>query len=280
MGKKNPVEELLASVGELEKEAAPSVNLMPRYGQPPALKDTKRQEAEMWGKWDAGGRKPQDLRPMLKSMRPLIQDALNTWKGRVKFVPDEALEAEFKTHAVKAIKSYDPSRGAQLGTWVKHNLRKGGRFAKTYQNVGRVVEKRTEVIGDFNAAKSELAERLGRPPMDYELLPELKKRKPDYNWSKDELSRLNAEMRADILSSAFESNMHKFEPQLDVEIQMYLDEELNDNERKVWSLIKDPGKSQGKTGLIAKELGWSAPKVSRLRKSIERKAQEMQRKLR
>ncbi|MCA8938946.1 MAG: hypothetical protein KDB07_04025, partial [Planctomycetes bacterium] len=275
------IAELLQLVGEVDKEAAPTVNfLQPRFAPTPDLSATKQRENDMWQSWNDNGRQPQDLRPLLKSMRPLIQDALGTWRGRVKFVPDEALEAEFQGHAVKAIKSFDPSKGAQLGTWVRHNLRKGGRFAKTYQNVGRVVEKRTQVITDFNQAKAEMAEQLGRPPQDYELLPVLQKKRPDYSWSKDEIGRLNAELRADILSSAFESDMNKFEPSLDVEIQMYLDEELDENEKKVWEHIKNPGRTQGKTGLIAGRLGWTAPKVSRLRKAIEQKALDLQRTLR
>lgn len=239
----------------------------------------QQKELEMWKQWKQS-KKSEDLRPIVQSMQPLIQDSVNTWRGRVRFVPDEAIEAEFKNHAIQAIRTYDPSKGAQLGTWVRHNLRKGGRFVKTYQNVGRVVEQRTDVIGDYNQTKAELGETMNRAPTEQEMLTALKTKRPDYNWSKNELKRMESELRADILSSAFESDMNVYTPSLDKEIAAHLHEELSEDEKKVWNLIHGPNATQGKTGLMAKELGWSDPKVSRMRKSIEAKAKDLQRRLR
>lgn len=246
---------------------------------PPNLSQTQDRELEMWKKWKQSGRS-EDLYPLVKSMDPLVYEEANKWRGRVKFVPDEAIEAEFKGHAVEAIKNYDPSRGAKLSTWVKSNLRRGGRFVKTYQNVGRIVEKRTEVIGDYNQTKAEMGEALGRPPTEREMLAALKQKRPDYRWTNNEVKRMESELRADILSSAFESDMNVFTPSLDAEIAQHMHEELTEDERKVWKYIQNPGKTQGKTGLIAKELGWLDPKVSRMRKSIEAKALDLRRRLR
>lgn len=267
--------------------ALPTFSQPPKPGSIPAppsapmpdLSNIQQAEMQMWQRWKET-KKPEDLRPLIKSIQPLVADAVSTWRGRVKFVPDEAIEAEFKNHAIDAIRTYDPSKGAQLGTWVRSNLRKGGRFAKTYQNVGRVVEQRTDVIGDYNQTKAELSEMLGRPATQQEMLGALKTKRPDYRWSKPEIQRMESELRADILSSAFESDMNTFVPDLDDDIAAHLHEELSPDEQKVWAHIKDTSKTQGKTGLIAKELGWSDPKVSRMRKSIEAKAKELQRKLR
>ncbi len=275
---------------EVEKEAAPSVNLIqPKFQVPPPpgppnLRDQKKKETEMWHAWNNGGRKPQDLRPLLTSMRPLIQDSVNTWRGRVRAMPEEALEAEFKTHAVKAIKSYDPQRKTQLGSWVKTNLRKGGRYAKTYQNIGRIVEDRAGVITDFKNARASLNEQHGRPATDAEMFSYLKKQPPTsgkkkHKWSMSEVDRMNSELRADIMSSAFESDPTVIMPSLDNEIMSFLHEDLSPQEQQVFQHIKDPSKTQGKTGLIAKQLGWSPSKVSRLRKAIERKAHDYKRQL-
>jgi len=271
----NPLDEYAAymeeSVAEVEKDSAVRMNLLPP--QTNTLGATQDKEMRMWQTWDAGGRKPEHLRPLMNSMSPLIHHAMGTWRGRIKFMPDEALEAEFKNHAVKALQTYNPNRGAKLSTWVRTNLRKGGRFAKTYQNVGRIVEERQGSIANFKNTKEYLGEQYGRPATDAELLRELKKDK-SHKWSIPEIQRMNSELRADVLSSSFESDMNVWSPTLDNEVSMYLHEELNANEQKVYNLIQNPGNTQGKTGLIAKQLGWSPAKVSRLRKSIERKAKE------
>jgi DNA-directed RNA polymerase specialized sigma subunit len=74
------------------------------------------------------------------------------------------------------------------------------------------------------------------------------------------------------MSSAFESDPTSYTPQVDNEIIEHLHEELSPQEQKVFRYMKTPGATQGKTGLIAKQLKWSPSKVSRLRKAIEAKA--------
>ena len=282
----NPLDGYIDEYVEETKEAAVNINLAkPKYGPanytPPApinpLAERQEKEHELWKQWDANGRKPEDLRPILHSMRPLIQDSVNTWKGRVRYIPDEALESEFTGHAVNAVKTYDPSRGAKLSTWVKTNLRKGGRFVRTYQNVGRIVEERSGNITDFTNTKNELASQLGRPPNDTELMMKLNQNKVgNKNWSVAEIQRMNSEMRADIMSSTFESDPSTWSPSADDEIMSHLSEELSPQEKQVFQYIQNPGPTQGKTGLIAQRLGWSPAKVSRMRKAIEQKAMHYQ----
>jgi len=266
----DPIDKFLE---EIEKDSAVRVNLaQPKYKPPEPLSARQQQETKMWNSWDQGGRKPQDLRPLLKSMRPLIQDSVNTWKGRVRYIPDEALESEFTGHAVNAFKSYDPGRGAKLSTWVRTNLRKGGRFARTYQNVGRIVEERAGNITTFKNLKGELAEKTGRPPSDADMVRALNKQPGNKRWTPAEVQRMNSELRADIMSSTFESDPSTWSPEVDDEIMAHLGEELTPQEQQVFQHIQKPGATQGRTGLIAQKLKWSPSKVSRLRKAIESKA--------
>lgn len=268
----NPLDEYLAEQEGQDKESAVHVNLMQTKFQQPKpvpqgiqdLHTKQKAEMEMWKTWDQGGRKAKDLRPLVQSMRPLVQERVNVYSGRVP-IPPEALEAEFKNHAVKAIKTYDPNRGAKLSTWVRSNIRKGGRFVSTYQNVGRVVEDRVSKISEYKLAKEQLLEQSGRAPTDAQVARKLR-------WSVPEVQRMNAELRADIMSSSFESDPTHFMPQADNEIIEHLHEELSPQEQQVYRYMKTPGITQGKTGLIAKQLKWSPSKVSRLRKAIEAKA--------
>lgn len=267
----NPLDEYLAEQeGGQEKESAVRINLLkPKFqtSQPAGMQELhskQKAEMQMWQTWDQGGRKSKDLRPLIQSMRPLVQERVNVYSGRVP-IPPEALEAEFKNHAVKAIKTYDPNRGAKLSTWVRSNIRKGGRFVSTYQNVGRVVEDRVAKISEYKLAKEQLLEQRGTSPTDADMSKKLK-------WSMPEVQRMNSELRADIMSSAFESDPTTYVPQADNEIAEYLHEDLSSQERKVFDYMKTPGTTQGKTGLIAQKLKWSPSKVSRLRKAIEAKA--------
>lgn len=283
---KNPLDSYLEGQ---DKESAVHVNLMPPAFSPPKppgfapstpagvtplaaptsmsleeLQEKQHKEMELWHNWNNNGRKHEDLQPLIHSMRPLIQERINVYSGRVNIPPD-ALEAEFKNQAVKAIKTYEPDRGAKLSTWVRSNIRKGGRFVSTYQNVGRIVEDRVGKISEYKLAKDQLAEQHGRPPTDSEVARHL-------GWSVPEVHRMNSEMRADIMSSSFESDPTEWSPNSDTEVMAYLHEELSPEEKQVFQYMHTPGKTQGKTGLIAKEIGWHPSKVSRLRKAIEAKA--------
>lgn len=247
---------------------------VPAMGAPSVhpLKETQDAEMAMWKAWNQGGRQPEHLRPLLHSLQPLIHKSITPWTGRVKNIPDEAFEAEALKHTMDALRSYDPSHGAKLSTWVQTALMKTSRFGKTYQNVGRIVEERQTGIAEFKNAKQHLADTLNRPPSDTELLSHLQATSKERGWSMPEIKRMNLDLRADILSSTFESDIHQNSPTLDNEVMHFLHEQLDPEEAKVYERIVHPHATQGKTGLIARELGWSDAKVSRIRKRIEQKA--------
>lgn len=69
--------------------------------------------------------------------------------------------------------------------------------------------------------------------------------------------------------------MHTFEVPKDREIEMFLEFELSPDEKKVYDLVRSENATQGRTGLMARSLGWSDAKVSRLRKSIEGKVKRV-----
>lgn len=229
--------------------------------------ETQRREMQLWNQWNQTGRKPEALAPLVRSLEPIVQSYAR--KYQVRDIPPQAVEAEFRNQAVKAIKSYNPNQGAQLGTWVHSSLRKGSRFVHDHQNTGRIVESRLDKITQLKNAKQELFDQLGRAPTDYELSTQM--RVPHA-----EIQRLNLELRNDILSSRFDGDPYEFTAKMDNEIFAHLEEELSPDEKKVFRHIQNPKQTGGRTGEIATSLGWSAPKVSRLRKSIEAKARGYQ----
>jgi len=177
------------------------------------LRDKQGKEVALWKEWNEGGRTPEQLRPLLKSFRPMIQSKINVYKGKLKMVPDSAIEAEHYLRFVDALKSYDPSKGS-LGTYVFRYLDKAKRFIVENQNVGRIPENRAYKIRIYMTVRDELSEELGRPPE----FPELARR---LEWDVAEVERMDSELRNDLVSQGFEEDPYSFTPSKSEETRDY-----------------------------------------------------------
>ena len=227
-----------------------------------ALRDTQKKEMEMWAKWKANGEKPSDLRPLLASFKPLIASRSNVWATRLRDIPPGAVRAEFTAQAVQAFQTYDPNRGAKLSTHLGHQLKKAQRFCTTYQNPGRIPENRIYKIRELQDATTRLDEDLGRMPSQLEIADKLK-------WSPRQVDVLQREIRRALPTGQFESDPSSFTPSRHKEIMRLLPYELSGEERQVFEhLYGVGGRTKLGPGQIAKKLGISAPKVSRLKKAI------------
>jgi DNA-directed RNA polymerase specialized sigma subunit len=246
----NPVDSFLDAVGGLDKQAADD------------LRQRQKKEFEMWDQWKQGGMQKKQLRPLIKSFRPLINHRANVFSGKVRDIPPAAIKAEFTNQFVQALQTYDPNRGAGLGTHISHQLKKAQRFVTTYQNPGRIPENRIYRIRELQDAEQRLDEKHGRMPTQLELADELK-------WSPKDVGVLQKEVRKARPTGQFESDPSTFVPSRQKEILRLLPYELNRDERAVFEyLYGTGGKPRLGPGAIAKELGMSAPKVSRLKRSI------------
>jgi DNA-directed RNA polymerase specialized sigma subunit len=83
------------------------------------------------------------------------------------------LETEGKRLAVGAFHSYDPNKGAALGTHVVNSLQKMSRLSYANQNVARLPENKMLMYHTFNLANSQLTDNLGRAPTTDELADHL-----------------------------------------------------------------------------------------------------------
>lgn len=246
----NPVEEFLSASEQLEKDATADF-----------LKKQK-QEMQMWEQWKQGGQKPKDLRPLIKSFRPLINSRANTFAGKLRDVPPAAIRAEFTNQFVQALETYDPNRGAQLNTHINHQLKKGQRFITTYQNPGRIPENRIYKIRELQDAEMRLDEQFGRSPTQIELSDHLK-------WSPKTVGVLQKELRRATPTGQFEADPSTFTPSRHKEIMRLLPYDLSSDERAVFEHIYGVGgKKKLGPGAIARKLKMSAPKVSRLKRAV------------
>ena len=249
----NPVDSFLSDAKTIRKVATSD------------LRGRQRKEFELWEQWKTGGMQPQQLRPLIKSFKPLINHQANIFAGRVRDIPPAAIRAEFTNQFTNALQTYDPNRGTQLNTHIRHQLKKAQRFVTTYQNPGRIPENRIYKIHEMQTAAQELDEKYGRPPTTLEMADKLK-------WPPKQVDLLQKEVRKVHPIGHFESDPMTHIPSTQRATLRLLPYELSSDENAVFEHIYGlGGKARLEPGAIAKQLGMSAPKVSRLKKSIGKK---------
>lgn len=226
----------------------------------------KQKELELWKAWKDSSHDPEHLDPLLLSLKPLMTQHVNRYAGNVP-ISRPALEGEVTRLTVKALKSYQPDRGAQLSTFVTGQLKGINRFVTQHQNVSRITEDRSQKIGRYQRATSALSESLGRPPTAQETADEMK-------VSVRMVNRLAQEMRPDLLASGAEHDPFlNEEPRSREVLRLMYPYAFSLDEQKVFEfLLGLNGKEKElKTGKIARSLGWSDSKVSQIRASIATK---------
>lgn len=248
----DPVLDFIEFAEELDKEAAES---------------RAQKDFQLWQTWQQGGRQPEHLEPLMKQMEPLIRRASNIYSGKVN-IPRSAVHAEFQLQALNAFNTYDPQRGATLGTHVTWQLKKGKRFISTYQNIGRIPETRIHNITPFQNARDELRDELGRDPSAHELADRLK-------WPVNQVSAMELELRREVPLSTLQSDMTSLRPSREAEVLRLIQYDLSPEEKVVYEhLLGVNGKPQLKPGEIAMRLNMSPSKVSRIKDSIGAKVKK------
>src|SRR5271170_6567463 len=135
------------------------------------LATTGRQQSDH-AAWETWKKSPTDANAsaLLTQVSPLIHREANKWAGTL---ARPLLEAEGKRLAMEAFHSYDPSKGAALGTHVVNQLQRMSRLSYANQNVARLPENKMLLYHSFNLAHSELADEHGRAPTVDELADHL-----------------------------------------------------------------------------------------------------------
>ena len=232
----------------------------------------KQEDFLLWQTWNTGGRKPRDLSPLKKQFKGLIRKESNYWASRAD-LPPASVHAEFNKQFVNAMKTYDPGKGAAMSTWVRNNLRKAHRWISSYQDPTRIAESRYYNIRQFQSVKSALDDQLGREPTSLEIAERLK-------WPEVEVQRMEAELRGAIYSGGFGDkdgmgDPTKLTPSREGEVLRLLPYQLSPEQLSVFDyLVGRGGKPKLKSNQIAKRLGLSTSKVSRIKAEIEKQIDE------
>jgi DNA-directed RNA polymerase specialized sigma subunit len=252
----NPIDEALEALQSegLEKEgfAKPTSPLSPRA----------QRELQMWHDWNNSGKDPNKLRPLLSSLQPLVKNRMRLFEHNVRDIPPSAIQSEFQDQLLGALETYQPGK-AKLNTWISTRLKKANRFISTYQNPGRIGEKRTGQIAKFQNVESLLTQEFGRRPTEYEIADHAQMPVGD-------VRKLQTEIRKSFPSGHFGSaSPATITPSRTNEILELLPHDLTSDEAPVFEYVFGRGgKPKLGTGAIAKKLGMSAPKISRIKKSI------------
>jgi len=133
------------------------------------VKSRQQEDLDMWREWQQR-KDPQTLNALLNRLNPLIQREVNKWGTAV---PRPALESKARMLTVDALDTYNPNKGAQVGTHVSSRLRKISRHVYPYQNVARLPENQQLKYNTFQVAQNKLYDTLGRDPTVSEIADEL-----------------------------------------------------------------------------------------------------------
>jgi len=232
------------------------------------LSETKKRELELWDQWNQGGQKPNDLRPLLSSFKPLIRSRANSWAKRAD-LPPASVHAEFNKQFVNALQTYNPDKGTALGSWVTTNLQKAQRWVSKYQDPTRTQENRYYKMGEWDNTFANLDDLLGREPSTREMAEQL-------GWSEAEAGRMESEKRSSLFSSGFEGyDPTSIMPSRESEKLKLIRYELAGTDLNVFDYtVGTHGKPQLRPGEIAKKLKISPSKVTRIRNKIAGKLDE------
>jgi len=223
--------------------------------------DKQQTDFDFWEKWKDGGQKPDDLRPLLHRFKGMIRKRANHWATQAD-LPKATVHAEFNRQFLNAAKTYNPTKGAALGSWVYDRLRKAQRFVVNYQDPTRVQEQRYYNIGKFQNAKATMNDQLGREPSSRELSELL-------GWSENEIGRMESEMRGVLFSSSFEYDPTSIMPSREAEVLRLVRYQLSPEELSVYDYrTGGHGKPQLKPADIAKQLGITQSRVYRVLNKI------------
>lgn len=133
------------------------------------MSSRQQQDLEMWREWRST-KDSQVLNNLVERLNPLIQREVQKWGTTV---PRPALESKARMLTAEALNTYDPNRGAAVGTHVASRIRKLSRHVYPYQNVARLPENKQLNYNTFQIAQSRLIDNLGREPSVSELSDEL-----------------------------------------------------------------------------------------------------------
>ena len=131
----------------------------------------RTQELDTWKRWKENPTQ-EDFEQLYESHKPVIYRAGEKYLMSAQ-LPKSAVKSDMLRNYITSLDKYDPSGGASLSTYIFKNMQHTGRYLTKYQNVGKIPENRSRLIGLFQSRDAYLRELLGREPSNAELADDM-----------------------------------------------------------------------------------------------------------
>lgn len=199
---------------------------------------------------------------VIREVDPIISRELTAYKGAINPI---ALKGMAKKIAIDAIKTYDPNKGASLGTHISRQMTRLHRKNYASANAIRLPENLQQGVGGFLRAKEHLEGTLGREPTAAEIADEM-------NWNIRQVTQLEKQVRNETSSGQLQFDpAHITESVFDSKIDFFYND-LSPQDKLLFEHTTGYG---GKKLLskkeIATKLNISAPRVSQLASQLANK---------
>lgn len=168
--------------------------------------DFKSKDTALYNQW-AGNKSKKNLTALVDHLSPLIYKEVSRAAGTL---PIAALNAEGKNWAIKAIHTYDPSKGFALSTHVTNYLQRVRRMNYKYQHVAKLPENMKMEHHLYSNAIAQLTDQLNKDPTEEEIASYL-------GWSKGKVVKFKERTFSDLIDKGDDNTE---------EIDKYSDENL------------------------------------------------------
>lgn len=238
--------------------------------EPPAFDyaAARSKDEELYTAWKQNPSK-ENMGKLIKQLHPLITKEVNRLQGSV---PPSALNAEATKWAIKAVQTYDPTKGASLSTHVNWLLMKTRRLNYKVQNAARLAENQQLKFHEFNTARLDLASQLNKEPSAHELSGHL-------GWTVKQVQKFQNELFNDFYESGSEATP-AFTSFNTNKIQWdYVLSNLTEEEKKLLDMITNGEEKRKSADDIAKELGVNINRYNYLKRKLVEKMAHLQREI-
>lgn len=193
--------------------------------KPFSYSEAKQKDLELYMEWKKTGSK-QALGQLVRQLGPVIYSEVRRVSGTL---PEAALSAEAKKWAVRAIHTYDPSKGVALSTHVTNYLPKVRRLNYKFQNSARLPENLHLQFTEFKNATSHLENTLNREPTDVEIAKHL-------GWSKPQVIKYKGSLYEDLTESGTQRPHEVTQFNTNAFLMDHIMDHLDDQERMIFTL--------------------------------------------
>lgn len=153
---------------------------MPPLTQAQTNANLGERDNELYSRWKEKGDK-RALRDLVNSLKPIILKEVNALSGSL---PQSTLKGEAVSWTIRAINTYDPSKGTKLSTHTYNWVQKTKRLNYQHQNFADMGEDKQRQYGQYNTMRTQLEDELGRQPTHKELAKRL-------NWSEKDAEKFS-----------------------------------------------------------------------------------------